>query len=92
MKVTVIYALADEQFQVELQVPPGCTAEQALEQSGILQRYPLIDLTQQPIGIYGRKVALDQVLAAGDRVEIYRPLQIDPRRARLARVKAERQA
>ncbi len=92
MKISVIYALPNEQYQVELEVLLGCTAEQALQQSGILQRYPLIDLTRQSIGIYGRKVALDQVLAPGDRIEIYRPLQIDPRKARLARVKIERQA
>ena len=39
----------------------------------------------QPVGVYGRRVALDHLLADGDRVEIYRPLRVDPKEARRRR-------
>ena len=83
--VEVAYALPREQLVLALQVPVGTTAEQAIERSGILERYGDIDLAAQKIGIFGKLNKLNHVLRAGDRVEIYRPLIADPKEVRKQR-------
>ena len=85
LKVEVAYALPDEQTLFALEVSPGTTAEQAIQRSGVLERFPEIDLTTQKIGIFGKLNKLDYVLRAGDRVEIYRPLIADPKEVRKQR-------
>ena len=88
MNVGVAYANATGQLWLELDLPAGSTVQDALEQSGILSRFPDIDLDQQKIGIYGRFVTLQTCLKEGDRVEIYRPILCDPTQVerRLAKV------
>ena len=66
-------------------VPAGATLIDALRASGVLQRHPHIDLARQAVGIWGRIRALDAPLKDGDRIEIYRPLQVDPKEARRRR-------
>jgi len=88
--VEIAYALPDQQVLLELEVEGGTTAQQAIERSGILQRYPGIQLGRGRVGIFGRRVELDAPLRDGDRVEIYRPLVADPREARRRRVKRPR--
>ncbi len=83
--VEVAYALPHEQTVVTVQAAANSTLHQIIEQSGILQRHPEIDLTQQKIGIFSRQASLAQTARAGDRVEIYRPLQADPKQARKQR-------
>lgn len=85
--VLVACAEAGRQTVIELEVPVGCTAGEAIEHSDILARHPALDPSACGIGIFGREVARDRVLAAGDRVEVLRPLAEDPRerRRRLAR-------
>ena len=83
--VEVVYALPDTQSLIALTVAPGTTARQAIEQSGILQRHPQIDLACRKIGIFGKAAMQDVVLKDGDRVEIYRPLIADPKDARRRR-------
>lgn len=85
LKVEVAYALPDEQHIFTLEVPPGTTAGQAIELSGVLERFPDIDLGTQKIGIFGKLNKPDQVLRPGDRVEIYRPLIADPKEVRKQR-------
>ncbi len=85
--VEVAFALPDEQAILPLEVPEGTTAEEAIRQSGILQRFPSIDLSKNKIGIFGRLARLDSVLQPGDRVEIYRPLIADPKEARRKRAR-----
>lgn len=85
IQIEVIYALPDEQFQVALELPEGATANTALEFSGLLKKYPEIDLQHQRIGILGRIVEPDYVLKDGQRVEIFRPLTRDPKQARRER-------
>jgi uncharacterized protein len=85
LRVEVVYALPAGEDAVVLRVPAGASAAQAVRSSGILERHPEIDLGRQKIGIYGRVVAPDAVLADGDRVEIYRPLALDPKEARRRR-------
>ncbi|MFP4154345.1 MAG: RnfH family protein [Halothiobacillaceae bacterium] len=83
--VEVAYARPDEQVIVPLKVPEGTTLEEAVHQSGIRQRFPEIDLERNKAGIFGKVAPLDRVLAARDRVEIYRPLIADPKAVRRER-------
>jgi putative ubiquitin-RnfH superfamily antitoxin RatB of RatAB toxin-antitoxin module len=86
LPVSVAYALRDRQELIELEVPAGTTAREAVERSGIRARCPEI-AEDAPLGIHGRAVGGGERLAAGDRVEIYRRLPADPKdtRRRLAR-------
>jgi uncharacterized protein len=90
LSIEVCYALPDEQALVPVELPEGATLQQALDASGILKRYPQIDLAQQKVGVFGKLKPLDTVLADHDRVEIYRPLIVDPKAARQRRVEKTR--
>lgn len=83
--VEVAYATADEQLIQALSVAPGTTLEQAIEQSGILQRFPEIDLKVNKVGIFGKLGKKTAEVKEGDRVEIYRPLIADPKEVRRKR-------
>ena len=85
LRIEVAYALREEQVLLELEMAEGTTARQAVERSGILQRFPEIDLARAGLGIFGRVVSPDTPLRDGDRVEIYRPLIANPRQARRER-------
>lgn len=85
LQVEVAYALPEEQHIFALEVPAGTTAEQAVRQSGVLERFPDIDLSKQKLGIFGKLNKLNYVLRAGDRVEIYRSLIADPKEVRKQR-------
>ena len=90
LKVEVAYALHDRQVLLELEVEDGTTVKQAIVRSGIRDRFPEIRITRGYVGIFGRQVEPDAALCNGDRVEIYRPLIVDPKEARLRRVKRAR--
>ncbi|CAB3664342.1 RnfH family protein [Paraburkholderia phenoliruptrix] len=92
LSVQVCYALANEQALVAVELPAGATLGEAIEASGLLRRYPQIDLETQQVGIFGKLKPLDTVLADHDRVEIYRPLLVDPKVARQRRVEKTRKA
>nr|WP_188629047.1 RnfH family protein [Oceanisphaera marina] len=85
IQVEVVYALPNKQTVLSLKVPEGEQVRQVIEQSGILQQYPEIDLDSNMVGVFGRQVKLDQVLLNGDRIEIYRPLLADPKEIRRRR-------
>ncbi|MDD5033689.1 MAG: RnfH family protein [Methylococcaceae bacterium] len=82
MKVEVAYATPQEQLILSVESSEAITAEMAIRQSGILQRFPEIDLEKSQVGIFGKSCKLEQALKAGDRVEIYRPLIADPKESR----------
>ena len=82
MQVEIVFALAHRQVLESIDVPDGATAADVVARSGIERRFPGVDLSALPIGIWGRPVDRDQPVRDGDRVEIYRPLQIEPREAR----------
>ncbi len=94
IRVEVAYALPERQTILSLEVPPGTTALEAARQSEIRKEYPELTLDEgSRLGIFGHVVAPSQLLQAGDRVEIYRPLLADPkevRKARAARARARR--
>jgi hypothetical protein len=71
--------------EVELEVAAGTKVLDAIRASGLLERFPEIDISTQSVGVWGRRSALDTTLKAGDRVEIYRPLAVDPMEARRRR-------
>lgn len=83
--IEVAYGLPERQALVALELPAGSTVADAIEASGLRERFPGLDVHPDRVGIFGRTVPLEQALAAGDRVEIYRPLLIDPKDARRAR-------
>ena len=85
LRVEVVYALPAGEDAVRLELPAGATALEAVRASGLLERHPEIDLARRGIGIYGRRVAPTARLAGGDRVELYRPLAVDPKEARRRR-------
>jgi len=85
LQVAVSYATPREEFLHPLRVAPGTTIGQAIECSGVLARFPEINLVTQPVGIYGKKKTLDTVLREADRIEIYRPLVADPKDSRRKR-------
>jgi putative ubiquitin-RnfH superfamily antitoxin RatB of RatAB toxin-antitoxin module len=61
-----------------MEMPDGCTIEEAIHRSGVLNQFPDIDLKTPKVGIFGRIAKLNKVLEEGDRVEIYRPITADP--------------
>ena len=85
LQVVVCYGTARDQFLRSMNVAPGTTIGQAVEMSGVLEAYPDINLSTQPVGIYARKKTLDTVLRERDRIEIYRPLVADPKDSRRRR-------
>jgi putative ubiquitin-RnfH superfamily antitoxin RatB of RatAB toxin-antitoxin module len=87
MRVEVAYALPECQEIIALEVEAGSTVRQAIEQSGILRRFPEIDLTRQKVGVFSKRRDLNDILEPGDRVEIYRPLTIDPKDLRRVRAR-----
>jgi len=70
---------------VEVRLAEGATLADALRASGLLESHPQIDLARQRVGVWGRLCELDTPLRARDRVEVYRPLLVDPMQARRER-------
>lgn len=91
INIEVACALPGRQVVKALAVPSGCTARQAVALCGIAADFPGLDIAGLKLGLYSKVVDDDQVLAAGDRVELYRPLLLDPKEARRQRAeKAKR--
>jgi putative ubiquitin-RnfH superfamily antitoxin RatB of RatAB toxin-antitoxin module len=86
IRVSVAYAERERQTLIDVELPVGATAAEAVRCSGIRDQHPGI-AADAPLGIHGRRVEAGEVLADGDRVELYRPLPADPKetRRRLAR-------
>lgn len=85
LSVEVCYPLPDKQEVVRLRLPVGSNLQQALESSGLLGKYPEIDLKKNKFGIWNKLAKVDAVLRDMDRVEIYRPLIADPKEVRKQR-------
>lgn len=92
LAIEVIYCPAPGQVDsVSLLLAPGACVADALQASGLMQRYGL-DAGRVQAGVWSRVKPLDGPLRTGDRVEIYRPLQVDPKEARRLRYKRQRSA
>ena len=83
--VEVVYALQGRQEVVGVDLAAGSTVRQAIEASGLLPKYPEIDLGKNKLGVYAKLTKADAVLRDRDRVEIYRPLIADPKEVRKQR-------
>lgn len=85
IEVSVVCALPDRQLIRHLQLQPGSTAATAVTSSGLRADFPEVDFDSAAIGIFGKIVVRNAVLKHGDRLEIYRPLNADPKESRRRR-------
>lgn len=85
ISVEVVYPLPQKQEIFSVNLPPGATVREAIESSGVLARYPEIDLAKSKLGVFAKLAKPDSVLRDRDRVEIYRPLIADPKEVRKQR-------
>ncbi|MFT5427039.1 MAG: putative ubiquitin-RnfH superfamily antitoxin RatB of RatAB toxin-antitoxin module [Gammaproteobacteria bacterium] len=89
--IEVAYATPLQSWLIPLNVEAGTTIAQAITSSGILEQCPEIDLQINKVGIFSIIAELDTLLRAGDRIEIYRPLILDPKEARRLRAQKTKQ-
>ena len=85
ISIEVCYALSNKQELVKLSLAAGSSLQQAIEASGLLEKYPEIDLKKNKFGIWNKLSKADSVLRDKDRIEIYRPLIADPKEVRKQR-------
>lgn len=85
INVELVYALPQEQALLKFQVPKGTRVGDAVQLSGILAKFPEIDLGKNKLGIFGKLAKPDAELRELDRIEIYRPLIADPKEVRRKR-------
>jgi putative ubiquitin-RnfH superfamily antitoxin RatB of RatAB toxin-antitoxin module len=88
--VQVCYAWPERNILLDLQLPAGCTVQQAIIVSGILEKVPELDLASIRVGVYGKLKPLEAILEPHDRIELYRPLIADPKEARRRRASVKR--
>jgi putative ubiquitin-RnfH superfamily antitoxin RatB of RatAB toxin-antitoxin module len=91
VRIVVVYCPRPGEVDIrELDVPAPLTVRDALAASGLLEAHPAIDLATQRVGIWGRRCRLDDSVREGDRIEVYRPLRVDPKEARRLRYRAQK--
>ena len=91
LRVCVVYSpRAGELDLVEISLPAGGTVGLALSRSGVLERHPDLIAADCKTGVWGKLRGLDEPLRDLDRIEIYRPLQVDPKEARRLRYRSHR--
>jgi len=88
IEVEVVAAWPERVWRVVLRLPSGATLAQALADAAVREAFP--EAATLPVGIHSRRCTSEQVLREGDRIELYRPLLIDPKRARRERADAAR--
>ncbi|MEY3882148.1 MAG: hypothetical protein RIQ94_2944 [Pseudomonadota bacterium] len=81
--IEIAYATPEQQVIVTLSLPENSTVETAINHSDLLMQFPALELTA--VGVFGKLCEPNQLLKAGDRVEIYRALHNDPKEARRQR-------
>ena len=86
----MVYALPDGADTARVRLAAGATAGDAIRAAGTLERHPQIALNACRIGIHGKRVSEEHLVQDGDRVEIYRPLRVDPKEARRRRASRRR--
>ena len=89
LRIEVTYALPLKQWRVLLRLPPGSTVADAIDRSNLALTIRELRIDDEHVGIFSRPVTLATVLRDGDRVEIYRPLQCDPKEVRRQRAARE---
>lgn len=89
IQIEVTFADQHNQIVIPVMITKPCSIETAIQHSGILLHFPSIDLTKNKVGVFGKICPLNTIIQPGDRIEIYRPLTIDPKKNR--RNRAEKQ-
>lgn len=92
LQVEVVYALPERQTILAIEVEQGTTVRQAVVASGIRDMHPEIDLDSADFGIWSERVTPDYCVSDGDRIEIYRPLIVDPKLMRRQRARQGKSA
>jgi len=82
--VEVVVAMPDRQELCGLRLPAGTDAAGAVQRAGLRSKFPEINWSNSKLAVWGRIVSADYLLKDGDRVEVIRPLELDPRVARRA--------
>ena len=90
LQVEIVLAMPGHQELLALEIDAGSTVADVIARSGIGSRFPGLVLDEMPVGIWGRPVSRDTRVGPGDRVELYRPLEIEPREARRQRARSEK--
>jgi hypothetical protein len=85
IRIEVVFGVPETQMLVELSVPADATVADAIRLSKLCAAFPEHQFSELSTGIWGRPVAREQRLKNGDRVEIYRELEVDPMEARRLR-------
>ena len=88
--IEIIYATSSEQKSFFINFEENLTIENAISKSNILNEYSEIDLQENKVGIFGKELTLDTVIKDNSRIEIYRKLTIDPKKARMIRAEQKR--
>jgi len=86
--VELVFVTPEAEELLQLELPAGATVADAIEQSGLVERFPDYPISELPVGIWGKTVPRDQAVRDGDRVELYRKLRVDPMDARRLRASA----
>ncbi len=87
----VVLATPERQVLLALEVAEGSSVADVIARSGIESQFPSLAIDDMPVGLWGRLVSRDSVVGPGDRVELYRSLEVDPREARRQRALAEKE-
>ena len=90
VSVTVVYLTPQRQFVIAVQVPDGSRLIDAVRASGVLQRAPELDPSVLDLGVFNRARGANEPVREGDRIEVYRPLAVDPKEARRVRAAVRR--
>ena len=90
LSIELVLATPEEQVLMAVSVDEGASVADVIAASGIQSRFPLLEIATMPAGIWGKPVSKDSIVRHGDRVELYRPLEIDPREARRQRARVEK--
>jgi hypothetical protein len=91
ISIEVAYASANQSWLIPVEVEEGTTVQQAIASSGIMEQCPDINLQTNKVGLFSKIIDLDVPVRAGDRIEIYRPLLLDPKEARRLRAEKAKQ-
>jgi putative ubiquitin-RnfH superfamily antitoxin RatB of RatAB toxin-antitoxin module len=91
MIAKVVYVLPDRQHVLDVEVEAGATVREAIDASGLLTLEPALRDVRLDVGIWNHRARLDSPVNDGDRIEVYRPLTLDPKEARRIRARLRRQ-
>ena len=89
LRVQVVYALPERHWVIDVELPAGSTIRNAIERSRIVDECAELDLSRVAVGVFGQRRQPGELVKAGDRVEIYRPLTCDPKEMRRRRARED---